>query len=126
MVITLGNKDYTIKYGYEATVRSGLVTKLINNDNESVEIALELLPEMLLVGLQHDHADEFKFDYASGNGKEEALSKVYALLDNYFEDDESDFGDLYNQLQEEMTNNGFLAAMFRKAMQAEQKKKGRK
>lgn len=127
--LKFGEKEYQIKFAYEPTLKSGIVNKLVKQDDlsdeESIDSGLMMLPEMLLVGLQAKHRDDFGYNYLTGDGKDEQLSKVFAMLDDYFDDDDSDFTELYGKLQEEMLSNGFLAAMFRgmmKEQNTEQKK----
>lgn len=122
--IIIGEKEFTIKFGYEATLKTRLLSKLskneINGENkeaealENIEDMLLFLPEFLLIGLQKFHSDDFKFDYETGNGKEEQLEKVFALVDEYCETDENDPMTLFTELQEELLSDGFLARMFQK------------
>jgi hypothetical protein len=75
---------------------------------------MEIVPEMILVGAQKFHSKEYGYDYKTEAGKEEAMSKIYALLDDYFEEEDADFSDLMESLQAELMENGFLAKMFKK------------
>ena len=50
--IKFGDRELKIKYGYEATIKSGIIRDLMNMDNisgdmESVEKLLLFLPEMM-------------------------------------------------------------------------------
>ena len=124
-ILKAGEKELKIKYGYEATLKTRILTKLskmlesmkttdeAEDSTSKAEDMLLFIPEFLLVGLQKHHSEEYGFDYKTEQGKEEALNKVYALLDDYFEDENNDITSLFNQLQNEMFENGFLAKMFR-------------
>ena len=124
-ILKAGEKELKIKYGYEATLKTRILTKLskmsesmkttaeAEDSTSKAEDMLLFIPEFLLVGLQKHHSEEYGFNYKTEQGKEEALNKVYELLDDYFEDENNDITSLFNQLQNEMFENGFLAKMFR-------------
>lgn len=114
--IKFGDRELKIKYGYEATIKSGIIRDLMNMDNisgdmESVEKLLLFLPEMLLVGLQKFHKEEFGYDPENESQKDACLEKVYALLDDYFDGEEGDMNTLFSILQKELLENGFLSRM---------------
>lgn len=119
--LKLGKKEYKIKYAYEPTVRSGLIKKLAgmhSDDNlEYIDATMKILPELILIGLQKFHKAEFGYMYDTNAGKEEKLSKVYALLEDYFDEEDSDFMNLYDSLQNELLENSFLSKMFQDAKQ---------
>lgn len=117
--IKIGEKEFNIKYGYEATVKNGIIKKLVslgeeNGNMESIEKILLLLPELLLAGLQKYHADEYGFDYKNADQKEKQMAKVYALLDEYFDGEDGDVEKLFGDLQNELLENGFLSKILRK------------
>lgn len=117
--IKIGKKEFNIKYGYEATVKNGIIKKLVslgeeNGNMESIEKILLLLPELLLAGLQKYHADEYGFDYKNSDQKEKQMAKVYALLDEYFDGEDGDVEKLFGDLQNELLENGFLSKILRK------------
>ena len=126
--IKFGETELSIKYGYEVTAKSGILKKLIavdemglgdKKDEKEVDMAgaldaiMSILPELVLAGVQKFHKEEYGYNYLTGEGKEEQLDKIYALLDDYFDTEDADFQELYGDLQEELLNNGFLASMFR-------------
>lgn len=123
--IKIGNRELSVKYGYKAVATSKIIKKLVAldkdfKDNEvldQIDVVMGFLPELFLIGLQTYHKDEFGFDYITGKGKEEALDKVYTLLDDYFDSEEADFNTFFNMLQNEMLENGFLAKMLKKEME---------
>ena len=134
--IKFGETELSIKYGYEVTAKSGILKKLIavdemglgdKKDEKEVDMAgaldaiMSLLPELVLAGVQKFHKDEYGYNYLTGEGKEDQLDKIYALLDDYFDTEDADFQELYGDLQKELLDNGFLASMFR-AEKAKSKK----
>ena len=134
--IKFGETELSIKYGYEVTAKSGVLKKLIavdemglgdKKDEKEVDMAgaldaiMSILPELVLAGVQKFHKEEYGYNYLTGEGKEEQLDKIYALLDDYFDTEDADFQELYGDLQKELLDNGFLASMFR-AEKAKSKK----
>lgn len=120
--LKLGKAQLSIRFGYEATVRSKLLKKMaamsVEREGEEtfdrMDAMMEIVPEMILVGAQKFHSKDYGYDYKTEAGKEEAMSKIYALLDDYFEEEDADFSDLMESLQAELMENGFLAKMFKK------------
>lgn len=106
--------DYEIKFGIEATTKSGILKKLkeiqkSNDDGvEAIEMMLTMVQEFLLVGLQKRYKEEFGYDYNTGEGKAEALSKVCDLIDDYTDQKDSSINDLFNDLVDEVMKNGFF------------------
>lgn len=117
--IKLGNTELKIKFGYEVVARTGILQKLVEMDGEDknkvsdIDKVMNILPELILVGVQKTNKERFGYDYRTGAGKDKKLDIVYDLLDEYFEQDDADFMELFNQLQEELTEKGFLSKMFR-------------
>lgn len=127
--LKLGKAQLSIRFGYEATVRSKILKRLaeltVNQGNDSFETAtimMELVPEMILVGAQKYHSKDYGYDYKTEEGKEESLSKIYSLLDDYFEEEDADFTELLESLQKELMENGFLAKLFKKEVENQEKK----
>lgn len=120
MKLNVSDKEYEIKFGYRATVESGLLKELAQlssskNDENSMEQAEKMmlwLPEFVLIGLQKFHKDEFGFDYQDKEEKEKMKDKVFDMLDDYFEQPDTDFMKLFFDLQEELMKNGFLSKVF--------------
>lgn len=127
MKLNIGEKEYKIKFGYKPTLKERIISKSTkmgkiagedgNVDLEKLEDFLLFLPELLLIGLQVHHED-FRYDYDTKEGKEEQLEKATVLVSEYMEADGADAMDLFNELQEALTQDSFLASLFR----AEQKK----
>ena len=106
--------NYEIKFGIEATTKSGILKKIKevqqSGDDfvDEIEMTLNMLPEFLLVGLQKRHKDEFGYDYNTNEGKEEAKTKVYELIDEYTDQEDSSIKELFEELLKEVMQNGFF------------------
>lgn len=122
--------NYEIKFGIEATTKSGILKKIKeiqqSSDNEAqqssdnevqqsngdfiddIEMMLNMVPEFLLVGLQKRHKDEFGYDYNTNKGKEEATAKVCELIDKYTDQEDSSIKELFEELLKEVMQNGFF------------------
>ena len=112
MKLKVNEKEYTIKFKFRAMYDSEFITEMFNtfndmdskDDNNNFEFIAQLAPKttnMLLVGLQEEHADEFKtFDDAMN------------LIKNYFSENEDNQDvnmlGLYTQLINTMSEDGFL------------------
>ena len=79
------------------------------------------LPEIMLVGLQKFHREEFGYNYDTKEGKDEAFEKVSQLVDDYFDGEDADFKGLFNSLEEELLHNGFLSSMFNEEQESQNK-----
>ena len=62
--LKFGEKELQIKFGYEATVKSGIIKKVAKLDQmediEAVDEILLFLPELILVGAQKFHKEKRK------------------------------------------------------------------
>lgn len=127
MTIKVNNKEYTIKFGYEPTLKSRLLSRAAEmavsakensqGNMQQIENMLMFIPEMVLVGLQKFHSDEFGYNLDTKDGYEEAKNKVFELVGNYVDSGDVDVTDFFATLQEEMTSNGFLKKMFEREIQ---------
>ena len=125
--IKIGNKKFKLQFGYAVVAKGGIVKKLLQlqelfdageKDAEStfadnLETMMGCLDELLLASLQKYHADEFGYSVRTGNGHDEALEKVDALLDKYLDSDDANPLELIGELSEELENNGFLHHILR-------------
>jgi hypothetical protein len=114
--IKLGEKELNIKFGYEATLKSGIIAKIVQLDQiedgvKNVNAVLMLLPELILVGVQKFHEKEFGYDPNNEEQKEKQMKKVFSMLDDYFDQEDADGNMLYESLLTEMLANGFLSKM---------------
>lgn len=118
LIKKFGEKELKIKFGYKATLKSRIITRMIKaetvkDDNmKKVEDLLLLIPEIILVGLQKFHKDEFGYNYDTNEGKENALDKVFDMMDEYLDADENSILELYNELNGEMLQESFLRSVF--------------
>ena len=127
--IKFGDKEYQIQYGYIATAKSGIIGKLIKSENaldgdnieDSIGDFLLLIPELVLVGLQKFHRDEFGYNYDTGEGREEALEKAGDLVDSYFDSEDADIKKLMDDLRGELMDNSFLSNMFQEERENQEK-----
>lgn len=114
--IKLGEKELNIKFGYEATLKSGIIARIVQLDQmedgvENVNAVLMLLPELILVGAQKFHEKELGYDPNNEEQKEKQMKKVFSMLDDYFDQEDADGNMLYESLLTEMLANGFLSKM---------------
>lgn len=127
MKLKIGENEYSIKFGYKPTLKERLISRIVKmsktdgadeiENMEKIEDLLLFLPEILLVGLQVHHED-FRYDYDTKDGKEEQLNKAFDLIDEYSTQDGADLMQLFNDLQEEMKTDSFLASLFQKEEKA--------
>ena len=128
--IKFGDKEYQIQFGYIVTAKSGIIGKIANIEKmmngemtpEEIDKFLMFIPEIVLVGLQKFHRDEFGYDYNTDEGKDVALDKVGSLVDDYFDREDADFNKLLDTLTEELMNNSFLSKLFREEQENQSKK----
>lgn len=120
MTLKVGEKEFKITFGYEATLKSRLLSRMAKmsvdmgengGDLEKVEDMLLFIPEVVLVGLQKEH-EEYRYNLDTKENYEEKKNMAFSLVAEYLDDGENDAIELFNALQEEMTRNGFLKKMF--------------
>ena len=113
MQLKVNDKEYTVTYGFRAMYESEFIKEMFNtvgkinsnDEDKEFEMLAVLAPRttnMLLVGLQEEHADEFK-----------TFEDVYTLLKQYFKENENNTDitmlGLYTKLMNMMEEDGFLA-----------------
>lgn len=112
MKLKVNEKEYTVAYRFKAMYDSDFITEMFNtfnnmdsnDDNSGIEMFAHLAPKttnILLVGLQEEHSEEFKtFDDAKD------------LICNYFKENEDNQDvnmlGLYTELIKTMSEDGFL------------------
>lgn len=120
MTLKVGEKEFKITFGYEATLKSRLLSRMAkmsvnmgenDGDLERVEDMLLFIPEVVLVGLQKEH-EEYRYNLDTKDDYEEKKNMAFSLIAEYLDNGENDAIELFNELQEEMTKNGFLKKMF--------------
>lgn len=130
LTIKVNDKEYTIKFGYEPTLKSRLLSRVAKmtvnmkqdaeENLEQIENMLLFVPEMVLVGLQKFHSDEFGYNLDTNDGYEEAKNKAFSLVGDYVDTGDVDITDFFTELEEELTSNGFLKKMFEKEVEKAQ------
>ena len=128
--IKVNDKDYIIKFGYEPTLKSRLLSRVAKmtvnmkqdaeENLEQIENMLLFVPEMVLIGLQKFHSDEFGYNLDTNDGYEEAKNKAFSLVGDYVDTGDVDITDFFTELEEELTSNGFLKKMFEKEVEKAQ------
>lgn len=117
ITLKVNNKEYKLAFGYGALLKTDILDRIQNSNKEGLKGAISLLPELLLVGLQKRHKDEFGWETESE--KEVALDKIYDLLDEYenesTEDNPQDGFTLLQQMNDELGKNGFLSRIMKMA-----------
>ena len=120
MTLKVGENEFKITFGYEATLKSRLLSRMAKmsvdmgengGDLEKVEDMLLFIPEVVLVGLQKEH-EEYRYNLDTKENYEEKKNMAFLLVAEYLDDGENDAIELFDALQEEMTRNGFLKKMF--------------
>lgn len=128
--IKVNDKEYTIKFGYEPTLKSRLLSRVAKmtvnmkqdaqENLEQIENMLLFVPEMVLIGLQKFHSDEFGYNLDTNDGYEEAKNKAFSLVGDYVDTGDVDITDFFTELEEELTSNGFLKKMFEREVEKAQ------
>lgn len=128
MKLNIGEKELNIKFGYKPTLKERIISKVVkmssvsnadgDTDMEKVEDLLLFLPELLLVGMQVHHKD-YRYNYDTKEGKEEQLEKAFALVEKYMESEDADVMEFFGKLQEALTEDSFLASLYRKEQKVE-------
>ena len=128
MKLNIGKKELNIKFGYKPTLKERVISKVVRMGNvqkedgstnlEKVEDLLLYLPELLLVGMQVHHED-YRYDYDTKEGKEKQLEKAFALIEEYMDGEDADVMELFNKLNDALTEDSFLASLFRQEQKAE-------
>lgn len=135
MKIYINEKEYDIKYGYKPTLKERVISKVVRlqsiaDENgeinfEKIEDLLLYMPELLLVGLQVHHED-FRYNYDTGDGKEEQLEKAFNLIEEYCDQEDADIMDLFNKLNGALEEDSFLSNMLQKERAELEKQKKQK
>ena len=119
-------KTYKVKFGYGVLTQSDILTQVssmgaINNPKDMIK----MLPELILVGLQKKHKDEF--GYETEEEKKIAYDKVCDLLDDY-EDESTEENThngftLFEKASQELEKNGFLSGMVKEMEEKSEEEK---
>lgn len=123
---SVNDKTYKVKFGYGVLTQSDILTQVssmgsITNPKDMIK----MLPELILVGLQKNHNDEF--GYETEEEKKVAYEKVCDILDDY-EDESTEENPqngfiLFEKASQELEKNGFLSGMVKAMEKAEKEQK---
>lgn len=114
--VKIDGKEYKIKFGYRVLCKTDLIDKVINTskvkeEDHIFQSMISTVAELMLAGLQKEHKEEFGWE--TDSEKEEAMDKVFELMDKYeeesTEDKPQDCYDLFEKLSGELLKNGFLS-----------------
>lgn len=122
--VKIGEKEFNVTFGYEATLKSKLLTRLAKASTSTedgilgnVEELLLFMPDFLLVGLQKEHKNEYGYDLDTRKGYDDKRNKLFTLIADAVDNGEVDCLELFNELEKELTRNGFLKKMFEKELE---------
>lgn len=110
------DKEYKVRFGYRVLCKTNLIDRVVNitqqkDEEHAFQNMMATVAELLLAGLQKSHRDEF--GYETDSEKEDALDKIYDMLDTYedesTEENPQDGYTMFEKLQEELMKNGFLS-----------------
>lgn len=125
--IHINGKEYKLKFGYMAVAGSGVMgdvleaTQFLSGMKEDDDTAvfkaiskiMPLVGRIVLAGMQRYHSDEFGVDYEDEADVKAKLSKVYAMLDDYFDPEEGQTEEsaieLFWDFANELSASGFLS-----------------
>ena len=116
MILNVGKKKYTIKFGYKAVAKSGIIKKALaiesiaDNDDyaEMIETMLSVVADMVLAGLQKTETN-FSVNYDDKDDVRGKTEKVFDLLDDYIaQEDALTIPELFQELMSEMFDAGFF------------------
>lgn len=128
MILNVGKKKYTIKYGYKAVAKSGIIKKSLAIENiadsddyaEMIETMLGVVADMVLAGLQKTEPS-LSVNYDDKDDVRDKTEKIYNLLDDYLAtDDAKSVPELYQDLTMELFEAGFFGKKSEKMEQIAQ------
>ena len=119
-IFKIHGKEYRVKYGYRTVCEDDILDRVMNIGNSEDGTARGLISnlakttvELLLVGLQKYHSDEF--GYRDAEEKQTRIDMMLDLLDDYEEESteehEQSAATLLSDLQNELEKNGFLSTI---------------
>ena len=129
MILNVGKKKYTIKFGYKAVAKSGIIKKALaieniaDNDDygEMIETMLSVVADMVLAGLQKTESS-YSVDYDNKDDVRGKTEKVFDLLDDYIAQEEAlTIPELFQELMSEMFDAGFFGKKSERMEQIAQK-----
>lgn len=125
MIIKTSKAQYKIQFGYKAVAKSGIIKKALNIEGladeedygEMIETMLNVVAEMVLAGLQRT-TTFLNVNYDDKDDVRDKTEKVYAILDDYMEQDDSlTVTDMFQELMGELFDAGFFGKKSQKMEQ---------
>lgn len=116
MILNIGNKKYTLKFGYKAVAKSGIIKEALaiesiaNDDNygEMIETMLSVVANMVLAGLQKTE-NKLSVNYDDKDDVRDKTERVYDILDDYMaQEDSLTVTELFQELMGELFDAGFF------------------
>ena len=119
-IFKIHGKEYKVRFTYRTVCEDDILDKISDaTDFEGLNVGgmiakvSKATAELLLVGLQKYHSDEF--GYKDDKEKAQRIEEMLDLFDDYedesTEEHEQSAATLFSDLQEELQKNGFLSAM---------------
>lgn len=119
-ILKIHGKEYKVRFTYRTVCEDDILDKISDaTDFEGLNVGgmiakvSKATAELLLVGLQKYHSDEF--GYKDDKEKAQRIEEMLDLFDDYedesTEEHEQSAATLFSDLQEELQKNGFLSAM---------------
>lgn len=119
-IFKIHGKEYKVRFTYRTVCEGDILDKISDaTDFEGLNVGgmiakvSKATAELLLVGLQKYHSDEF--GYKDDKEKAQRIEEMLDLFDDYedesTEEHEQSAATLFSDLQEELQKNGFLSAM---------------
>ena len=119
-IFKIHGKEYKVRFTYRTVCEDDILDKISDaTDFEGLNVGgmiakvSKATAELLLVGLQKYHSDEF--GYKDDKEKAQRIEEMLDLFDDYedesTEEHEQSAATLFGDLQEELQKNGFLSAM---------------
>lgn len=119
-IFRIHGKEYKVRFTYRTVCEDDILDKISDaTDFEGLNVGgmiakvSKATAELLLVGLQKYHSDEF--GYKDDKEKAQRIEEMLDLFDDYedesTEEHEQSAATLFSDLQEELQKNGFLSAM---------------
>lgn len=119
-IFKIHGKEYKVRFSYRTVCEGNILDKISDaTDFEGLNIGgmiaqiSKATAELLLVGLQKYHSDEF--GYKDDEEKAQRIEEMLDLFDDYedesTEEHQQSAATLFSDLQGELQKNGFLSAM---------------
>lgn len=130
-ILNVNGNKYKIQFKYRTLLGTDIIDKVVgigsivdvSKPADTLKGVIGLTAEMLLVGLQANHNDQFGYD--TDDERKERMLEVLDLIDDYEAENTDDDGNcekngytLFVDMQGELERNGFLSAMMKMDQQA--------